>query len=72
MFDMWYVDTNEDQAFVTIWYRFDLATQQNKQTACYNLTIYEDGLYCSDYDNGRWEYIRFMNLHYNLTLQNSW
>ncbi|WP_313373157.1 hypothetical protein [Lysinibacillus pakistanensis] len=40
-------------AFVTTWYSFDLATRQNKQTACYYLAIYEDGLYCSDYDNGR-------------------
>jgi len=51
MYDMWYIDTNEDKAFVTTWYSFDLATQQNKKTACYYLAAYEDGLYCRDYDN---------------------
>lgn len=58
MYDMWYVDTNEDINYFNsirdnMVCTYDLATQQNKQTACYYLAIYEDGLYCSDYDNGR-------------------
>ncbi|MFJ7738241.1 DUF5050 domain-containing protein [Lysinibacillus sp. NPDC097287] len=59
MHDMWYADTVDDVIYynsisdATV-YSYDSSNNTNKQitdTACYYLAVYDEAIYCSDYDN---------------------